>query len=320
MRFAQSVDRRRLPESLSSLANVPSGSLLATSDLHVTHNGNQEVVESLRPTHPDDWLIVAGDVAETIPAIEATLRLLRDRFAKVIWVPGNHELWTVGRDTVELRGEPRYAHLVELARGLDVLTPEDEYPVWHAADGREFVVAPLFLLYDYSFRAPGQSLEAAMAHAYQVGLVFNDEQLLHPDPHPSRQDWCRHRVALTERRLAAIPAHQRTVLVSHFPLHRGPTRMLRHPHLAMWCGTERTADWHLRFRAEVAVYGHLHIPVTLEFDGVRFEEVSLGYPREWRARPHPPRPLRRILPADPDRIPYNAPGQPGATRFNWSGA
>ena len=45
--------------------------------------------------------------------------------------------------------------------------------------------------------------------------------------------------------------------------------------------TTRTADWHTRFRAEVAVYGHLHIPRTTHYDGVRFEEVSLGYPREW---------------------------------------
>ena len=167
------------------------------------------------------------------------------------------------------------------------------------------MVAPLFLLYDYSFRGPGLSREEALRRAYDTGLVFADERLLHPDPYPSREEWCRHRVELTERRLAAIPDNLRTVLISHFPLHRGPTRMLRHQHLAMWCGTEHTADWHLRFRAAVVVYGHLHIPLTLEYDGVRFEEVSLGYPREWRRRPFPPEPVRRILPADPNRRPFN---------------
>jgi 3',5'-cyclic AMP phosphodiesterase CpdA len=298
---------------VGNLGVVPVGSLLATSDLHVTHKGNREIVEQLRPEHEDDWLIVAGDVAESLESIEWALTLLADRFAKVIWVPGNHELWTVGGDSVGLRGQARYEHLVELARGLGVLTPEDEYPIWRQGD-ESFVIAPLFLLYDYSFRDPDTSLEQAMAHAYETGLVFSDEALLRPDPYPSRQEWCRARVEATERRLAAIPAELRTVLVSHFPLHRGPTRMLRHQHLAMWCGTERTADWHLRFRAEVAVYGHLHIPVTLEYDGVRFEEVSLGYPREWRGRAKPPQPLRHILPADPTRVPYNAPGQPGAGR------
>jgi 3',5'-cyclic AMP phosphodiesterase CpdA len=278
--------------------------LLATSDLHVTHEGNREIVESIRPHHDDDWLIVAGDVAESDEAIEWALGLLAVRFAKVIWTPGNHELWTTTREPVALRGVARYEHLVAMCRRLGVVTPEDDYPVWET-DQERIAVAPLFLLYDYSFRDPDTSLPDAMEYAYSTGLVFSDEQLLFPDPFPSRQEWCAHRVALTERRLAALPHDQRTVLVTHFPLHRGPTTMLRHQHLAMWCGTTLTDDWHTRFRALAAVYGHLHIPVTLEYDGVRFEEVSLGYPREWRGRPTPPSPVRSILPADPTRVPWN---------------
>lgn len=287
-------------ETRGNLTTVPSRSLLATSDLHVGHQDNRKIVDELRPRSDDDWLIVAGDVAETSEAIESTLGLLANRFAKVIWTPGNHELWTVPGDPVQARGERRYEYLVELCRRLGVITPEDSYPVWHT-DEESFVVAPLFLLYDYSFRQAGQSLEEAMAHAYRVGLVFSDEHLLHPDPYPSRQEWCRHRVAVTERRLAEIPGELRTVLVSHFPLHRGPTKMMYHQHLAMWCGTELTADWHLRFRAAAAVYGHLHIPLTSTYDGVRFEEVSLGYPREWRRRTNSPSPLLGILPPDPAR-------------------
>ena len=43
------------------------------------------------------------------------------------------------------------------------------------------------------------------------------------------------------------------------------------------------------------MYGHLHIPRTTWYDGVRFEEVSVGYPREWRRR-KPYRWMRQILP------------------------
>jgi hypothetical protein len=284
---------------------VPVRSLLAISDLHVTHEGNREIIEGIQPRHPDDWLIVAGDVAESVDAIEWALGLLAGRFAKVNWTPGNHELWTVDPDPAAPRGARRYELLVELCRRLGVVTPEDGYPIWET-DEESFVVAPLFLLYDYSFRDPGTPLADAMEYAYSTGLVFSDEHVLYPDPFASRQAWCAHRVELTERRLAALPSDLRTVLVTHFPLHRGPTTMLRHPHLAMWCGTELTADWHLRFRAAAAVYGHLHIPITLEYDGVRFEEVSLGYPREWRNRPHQPAdPVRSILPADPTRVVWN---------------
>jgi hypothetical protein len=72
--------------------------------------------------------------------------------------------------------------------------------------------------------------------------------------------------------------------------------VLWHPEFAQWCGTELTADWHLRFNATAVVYGHLHIPRSMRIDGVPFEEVSLGYPREWQARQNPPQLPRQILP------------------------
>jgi hypothetical protein len=83
---------------------------------------------------------------------------------------------------------------------------------------------------------------------------------------------------------------------------RLPTRVLRHPEFAIWCGTERTADWHTRFAAAAVVYGHLHIPRTTYEDGVRFEEVSLGYPREWRRHGLRRGLLRDVFP-DADPIP-----------------
>jgi hypothetical protein len=91
------------------------------------------------------------------------------------------------------------------------------------------------------------------------------------------------------------------VLVSHVPLTREPTRVLKYPEFAQWCGTELTADWHVRFGAQAVVYGHLHIPGTTWQDGVRFEEVSFGYPEELERNPDRPRVLRQIFPADPIR-------------------
>ncbi len=73
---------------------VPAPRLLAVSDLHVRYPENRAIVEDLRPGSDGDWLIVAGDVVERIDDVVGTLALLRDRFAAVVWVPGNHELWT----------------------------------------------------------------------------------------------------------------------------------------------------------------------------------------------------------------------------------
>ena len=135
----------------------------------------------------------------------------------------------------------------------------------------------------------------------EAGVIGADERHLHPDPYPSREAWCQARIDATLPRLAALDPELPTILVSHFPLTREPTRILRYPVFAQWCGTEQTADWHLRFRARTVVYGHLHIPRTTWQDGVRFEEVSYGYPREWRRRAGAPGPPRQILPPGPAR-------------------
>jgi 3',5'-cyclic AMP phosphodiesterase CpdA len=277
------------------VARISAPRLLATSDLHVDLSANRALIEQLRPQSSDDWLLVGGDVSDRADELEATLATLAARFAKVVWVPGNHDLWTLPEDDVQLRGEARYRDLVEACKRHGVVTPEDPYPVWDAGD-EELVVAPLFVLYDYSFRPPGSSKSEALARADAAGVLCTDELLLHPDPYKSREDWCRDRLATMLARLDELPSLP-TVFLSHYPLRAEPLARLCFPEFTPWCGTTATEDWHLRFRARAVFYGHLHIPSTHWLDGVRFEEVSLGYPREWRRRVAGPRLVRDVLAA-----------------------
>jgi 3',5'-cyclic AMP phosphodiesterase CpdA len=275
---------------------VPAPRLLAVSDVHVRYPENRAIVDDLRPAADGDWLIVAGDVSELAADVLDTLASLRERFSTVVWVPGNHELWTRPRDPVALRGEERYRYLVEGCRARGVVTPEDPFPVW-TGPGGPAVVAPLFLLYDYTFLPDGTATpQEGLEAAYRAGVVCTDEALLHPDPYPDRAAWCAARVAYSRERLDACDPALPTVLVNHWPLTRLPTRVLRHPEFSLWCGTTETADWHVRYRSTAVVYGHLHIPRETREDGVRFVEVSLGYPREWRAHGVPDPLLRSVLP------------------------
>jgi 3',5'-cyclic AMP phosphodiesterase CpdA len=270
--------------------------LLAASDLHTAFPENRAFIDEIRPESSEDWLLLAGDVGELSGDIEWALRLLSERFVTVVWTPGNHELWTHPQDPVQLRGEDRYRYLVDMCRNLGVITPEDPYPVWQGQDGPVTVV-PLFVLYDYSFRPPGaETKEQSLALAYETGVVCNDEMMLHHDPHPSREAWCWARVEATEQRLTTLDPVLPVVFVNHYPLVREPTNVLHYPQFAQWCGTTRTADWHVRFNTAAVVYGHLHIPRVTWYDGVRFVEVSLGYPREWQRRRLLPGVPRQILP------------------------
>jgi 3',5'-cyclic AMP phosphodiesterase CpdA len=258
--------------------------LFAVSDLHVGYRENRDLVAAI-PSAEDDWLILGGDIGERISDLELVLSLTVPRFARVAWVPGNHDLWTRSGDGEEgLRGEAKYRRLVEVCREHGVLTPEDPYALLPGG-GPPTVLVPMFLLYDYSFRPPDVSREDALAWAREEGVRCADEGLLDFEPHASRDAWCASRLAWTERRLAELPEGTSTVLVNHFPLRRAHARPPLVPRFSLWCGTERTDDWHLRYRARAVVYGHLHIARTHVDDGVVFEEVSLGYPYQ--------RPMRR---------------------------
>lgn len=272
-----------------------SSKLWAISDLHAGHADNRRVIEQL-PAHPGDWLALVGDLGETEEELAFVLDTLGPRFAKLIWVPGNHELWTYPKDS-PLRGEAKYLRMVEVCRARGVLTPEDPYAIWDSGQGR-YVIAPLFLLYDYSFAPDGMNVEAALDWAYEEGLYCADEFMLNPDPFPSREAWCAARCEQTAARLrAAVSEHDLpTVLINHFPLVQEHAVLPLIPRFTIWCGTRRTQDWHRRFRAAAVIYGHLHIPKQRILDDVRFHEVSLGYPRQWRHRPEVFTRLRQILP------------------------
>lgn len=266
--------------------------LLALSDLHVQFEENADFVRGIRPEHPDDWLLIPGDCGEYIDVVTDVLAELAGRFKRVVWAPGNHELWNHPRDPLQLRGNERYDELVKRCRSLGVVTPEDSYPLWECESGHVQVV-PTFLLYDYSFHPPGMTSEEAYARAQAAHHMLTDEFILDPYPYATREEWCRERVALTEGRLRALPPGRPIVIVNHYPLHRHPTSRLFSQHIALWCGSSRTEQWHREFAIDTVVYGHLHIPMSEMIEGVRYEEVSLGYPREWRRHPRQPR-LRRV--------------------------
>ena len=254
----------------------------AISDLHLSHPDSRGVLEDF-PASPDDWLILAGDVTHGAERLDGCLEQLAGKFRQVVWVPGNHELWTVPKESPRLTGVALYEQLVRIARSHGVLTPEDPYPVVEHRDG-PVLIAPLFLLYDYSFRPPHVGRGDVVRWARETGAVCGDELLLHPDPFPDRESWCASRCEDAETRLASYPADLPKILVNHFPLEEQHAVLPRIPRFTPWCGTRRTRGWHRRFNACAVVYGHLHIRGTQWLDGVPFHEVSLGYPKQWDRR------------------------------------
>lgn len=292
--------------------------LLAISDLHLSHAANRDGLDAL-PAHPDDWLIVAGDVGEKPEHLVYALDRLTTRFAQVIWTPGNHDLWCPPDAPDRTRGQARYDELVAICRSYGVLTPEDPYILWPlpahlpipSSPHLPTYICPLFLLFDYSFHPRG--VTDPVAWAKETGVVCGDEWMISPEPWPSRAAWCHARVEATEARLRALPMDASTILISHWPLRYDLARPPRVPRFSVWCGTTRTEHWPTTFRARAVVTGHLHMRTRLMRDGIPHLEVSLGYPRDWTTARGMEFYLRDILPTtdsrfvparDPFMIPY----------------
>ena len=256
--------------------------LWALSDLHISHPGNWNALNEM-PALLDDWLLLAGDVSENPGQLDWCFRQLTRKFHRVVWTPGNHELWTRPDARDGLRGVALYNRLVEIARSHGVLTPADPYPLIEHPAGR-ILIAPLFLLYDYSFRPGHVPADQVIRWAASAHSVCADEVFLHPDPFRDRASWCRSLCQDAVARLASYPVGLPKVLINHFPLEEELAVLPRVPRFTPWCGTRLTQGWHRRFNACAVVYGHLHMRGTRWLDGVPFQEVSLGYPTQWDAR------------------------------------
>ncbi|KAF2487175.1 Metallo-dependent phosphatase-like protein [Neohortaea acidophila] len=248
-----------------------SNKLWAIADIHLSFKSNKEEWEKLQAKGADDGLILAGDVGESIKTLNEAFEIAKRHFKHVFWVPGNHELYTSAtapEEEMHLRGEAKYMACVSAAKRHGILTPEDDFMTWiyENEDGMQAgaVICPVFTLYDYSFRPDHVSREAALDWAMEEGIKASDESLLYPTPYASRDEWCHRLVSQSESKL------QHTIFIPKVP------------RFTLWCGTKKTENWHKKYHAKVVVTGHLHVRRTDWIDGVRFEEVSLGYPRQWK--------------------------------------
>lgn len=275
----------------------------------MNHRRNLEALHAMSP-HPHDHLLAPGDLGDEPEHLDQAFEALTPRFASVTWTPGNHELWD--RRGTGLRGEARYEALVAVCRRWGVRTPADPPWVYDGAGGRALVV-PLFLLYDLSFRPDDVARDAVVAWAAADGIRSTDDRFLHPDPHPTIDAWSDGLLDRAARRLDdAAALGLPLVVTSHFPWRRDLVRFDRVQggrvkRFVPWCGTRATERWHTRWPISVVVHGHLHMRATDWRDGVRFEEVALGYPRHWDASLGAAHYLREILPGPPATAPTAGP-------------
>src|SRR5262249_40482930 len=125
----------------------------AVSDLHVDHAANAQWVAALsRQDYTDDILILAGDVSDSLGQIEENLNALAMRFNKVLYVPGNHEMWVIRNPELE-DSIAKFAEVCRIVRRSGAST--------ECLFKDELAIVPLLGWYDYSFGPPSDGLRDA---------------------------------------------------------------------------------------------------------------------------------------------------------------
>src|SRR5215475_9349316 len=126
--------------------------VFALSDIHIDYDVNAKWVANLSGAeYQDDVLILAGDVTDTRRLLDWCLSALAKRFKKVLFTPGNHDLWVIREDR-EMNSLQKFdeVSVVVESRGASM----------EAFRERDVENIPLFAWYDYSFGETSEGLRA----------------------------------------------------------------------------------------------------------------------------------------------------------------
>ncbi|XP_078427374.1 uncharacterized protein LOC144699909 [Wolffia australiana] len=284
--FLHSVPTRCL---IQCRTREPATKVYAVSDLHTDYSENMAWVRGLSiDSYASSALIVAGDVAETRENFAATMKLLKDRFRRVFFVPGNHDLWLRKEKGLFLHSLEKLNALLDVCRELGVETSP-------AVVG-DVGIIPLYSWYHQSFdkekdvsgiRIP--SIDTVCKDFYackwrqelspkdtSLAICFDSMNEVHRDSIEQIQQNALH-----------------IITFSHFVPRQDlcpEKRMLFYPNLPKIIGSDLLEE---RLRlihgangqpSACHVFGHTHFSWDVELDGIRYVQAPLAYPRERKRR------------------------------------
>ncbi len=239
--------------------------VFAISDIHVDYEVNARWLADLSMSeYREDVLILAGDVSDDLNRIGWALRTLTARFRRVMYVPGNHELWVI-RDAKPCTSLDKFDRLRAVVEQSGAsMQPE-------ALEG--VLIVPLYGWYDYTFGPPSSELlERWMDfHAcrwparFQMRDVAAHFQALNPAPplvHEGMLISFSHFMPRIDLMPPYIPSEKRML----YPV----------------LGSSRLEEQLRALKSRIHVYGHSHVNREVAMDGVVYINNAFGYPDETR--------------------------------------
>jgi predicted phosphodiesterase len=239
--------------------------VFALSDVHIDYSENARWIANLSVAeYQDDVLIVAGDVSDAQKLLDWCLSTLTKRFKKVLFVPGNHELWVI-REGREKNSLQKFDDVCAVVKSAGASMQEfHEHGV---------SIIPLLGWYDYSFGEPSEELRSRWM---DYGCCRWPNGL-------REQDIAAHFIALNTERSST--AGNKVITYSHFlPRIDLMPEFIPSAHRFLYpvLGSIQLERQLRKFNPGIHVYGHSHVNRQVKIDGVSYINNAFGYPSETR--------------------------------------
>ncbi len=262
--------------------------IFALSDIHADYRRNYEHIKKIPADgYNDSALIVAGDISHNTGLLRSALEILKVRFAVVVFVPGNHDLWL--RDDFPDSLE-KFNGIRAMCSEIDVAT----HPVRIASDsGPAAWIVPLFAWYALPEHSPSSLF--VCKHGEDDSLrIWSDMKAVRWPACVDDRTPEEYFLGLNEPFLKRT--YDGTVISCSHVLPRAELMFPTERELRAWAGRLKdpqprfnfsrvagssTIDRQIReLGSAVHVYGHQHRNRCRTLEGIHYISHCLGYPRE----------------------------------------
>ena len=234
----------------------------ASSDLHINYSENKNFFYNLSASdYVDDVLIIAGDISHDLAEVSSLFRSLVPKFRKVLFVPGNHDVWIMPNENCQ-SSMLKHARLLQIAKEEGVSTE-----IYHIG---AVSIIPLFAWYDFSFGLPTDTIRKAWRDFKRCKWEMNFRQLTE------------YFLQLNEQAIAT-PKQKYIISFSHFlpRLELIPNRVppIVKALLPVF-GAEGLGRQVAQLQSNVHIYGHSHLNRKVVLGKTVFINNAFAYPQE----------------------------------------
>jgi predicted phosphodiesterase len=237
--------------------------VFALSDIHVDYEVNARWVSGLSLIdYQQDVLILAGDVSDSIQRLEHCLHAFTNRFRRVFFVPGNHDLWVI-RDQGQINSLDKFNMIKVVAERCGVSMKAEVIG--------EVEIIPLLGWYDNSFGVPEPELldvwmdfRACRWPEGWVGSDITNHFVGLNDAYDIAKGDVRISFSHFLPRIDVMPAFIPQAMRKIYPI----------------LGSSRLEQLVRDIRPDIHVYGHSHVNRDVTIDGINYINNAFAYPHE----------------------------------------